>query len=264
MEAFDLILEPSAGDGVFLEFLPLSRTTAFDLDPRHPKVERRDFFDWRPPRDLSRKSILTIGNPPFGARGSLAIRFINHACSFSEVVAFILPRSFKKHTFITRIDPSFHCLEQADCSDFRKPDGSPVNISCVFQIWQRQTFKRVQVELDSKHPDFEVKHFHLSRTSIERLVAARSYYDFAVPQVGGRFTTKSMEEVERGSYWFVKENISGLRDVFDRLDYSFVDGMNTAHRSLSVKDIILAYKNAIGNKAMEQGNSDLRAQTSLL
>jgi hypothetical protein len=247
-----------------LEFLPQGRTTAIDIEPRHPEVARHDFFDWRPPNSASSPYVLTVGNPPFGARGSLAMRFMNHACSFSDIVAFILPRSFKKHTFITRIDSSFHCVDQADCSDFRRPDGSTAQISCVFQLWQRRPFKRVQIALESKHPDFEVKHFHLSRTSQDSILAARSYFDFAIPQVGSRFTTRSLHDISKGSYWFVRENISGLRKVFDQLDYSFVDGMNTAHRSLSIKDIVLAYKNAVGTDTTGAGKIGSHVQTSLL
>ena len=33
--------------------------------------------------------MITVGGPPFGHRGDLAVKFINHASKFSDVVAFI-------------------------------------------------------------------------------------------------------------------------------------------------------------------------------
>ena len=35
---YSTILEPSAGTGVFLEFLPREKTQAIDIDPKHPDI----------------------------------------------------------------------------------------------------------------------------------------------------------------------------------------------------------------------------------
>lgn len=139
LDQFDIILEPSAGDGSFYNFLPKNKTVAIDVDPKHESVQKLDFFDYVPPEN---RKIITVGNPPFGARGSLAMKFIDKACNFSDVVAFILPRSFKKYTFMDRICPYFHLIEQFDCDSFNTPNGEELNIKCVFQIWERRNFKR--------------------------------------------------------------------------------------------------------------------------
>ena len=34
---------------------------------------------------------VVIGNPPFGLRGQLALKFINHSYDFADYVCFILP-----------------------------------------------------------------------------------------------------------------------------------------------------------------------------
>ena len=39
---------------------------------------------------------IVIGNPPFGLRGNLALRFMNHSYDFADVIAFILPRIYNK------------------------------------------------------------------------------------------------------------------------------------------------------------------------
>ena len=90
-----------------------------------------------------------------------------------------------------------------------------------------------------------MKHFHLSRTSREAFERAAREYDFAIAQVGANFTPKRISELTAGSYWFIKAKSPSVPQVFERLDFDFLDGLNTAHKSLSKKDIIAAYLNAI-------------------
>ena len=85
-----LFVEPSAGNGVFFDLLPKGRRVGLDIEPKHPEVETKDFLDYT----LDKKNVVVIGNPPFGLRGNLALRFINHAYSFADYVAFILPPLF--------------------------------------------------------------------------------------------------------------------------------------------------------------------------
>jgi predicted RNA methylase len=103
---FDFLVEPSAGAGVFVDLLQDYPMQAVDIEPHHPRVEKGDFFAWWP-QTAEGSKILTIGNPPFGQRSALAVRFINRAAEFSDVVAFILPRAFNKYTFQNRVDPFF-------------------------------------------------------------------------------------------------------------------------------------------------------------
>mgnify|MGYP000205566770 CR=1 FL=1 len=235
----DYVLEPSAGKGSFLNFLPAEKILAIDLDPKDPRVEKCDFFDWNPP--ILHGPIATVGNPPFGARAGLAVRFVERACLFSEFVAFILPRSFRKHTFLNRFPSEFHLREQFDCDKFELESGEEVNVNAVFQVWKRETFPRPKIVLPATHDDFEMKHYHLSRTSPEALAEARDKFDFAIPQVGAKFKPRDVDGIDAGSYWFVKANVPGVRERFESLDFSFLEGLNTTFMSLSKKDIVAAY-----------------------
>jgi hypothetical protein len=234
-----MILEPSAGDGAFFSLLPESNRVGMDLEPMAEGIEESDFFCWEPP--LFEENILTIGNPPFGQRGKLAVEFINRACQFSRVVAFILPRTFRKDTFFNRVDPGFHMIEQFDCDEFRYPSGEKVVVKSVFQIWERRAGARKRIIRDLFHEDFELKHAHLSRISQEELLKLRSEYDFAIAQVGANFLPKDVLDVSKGSYWYVKEKKPGVRKLFEKLDFGFLDGLNLSFKSLSKKDIIQAY-----------------------
>ncbi len=239
LASFRMILEPSAGDGAFFSILPESNRLGLDLEPMTEGILKADFLRWAPP--ASSENILTIGNPPFGQRGSLAVEFVNRACQFSRVVAFILPRTFRKDTFFNRVDPRFHLVEQFDCDDFRTPDGEKVTVKSVFQIWEKRDTKRTPIKRDLSHEDFKLKHAHLSRISQQELLNLRTDYDFAIAQVGSNFAPRDVFEVTKGSYWYVKELKPGVRELFEKLDFGFLDGLNLSFKSLSKKDIIQAY-----------------------
>ena len=42
-----------------------------------------------------KNNFIVIGNPPFGLRGQLALKFINHSSKFADYVCFILPQLFQ-------------------------------------------------------------------------------------------------------------------------------------------------------------------------
>jgi len=238
---FDLVVEPSAGGGAFIPHIAHfgKRILALDIEPQGDGVAQGDFLLF-PVERFKKQSVLTIGNPPFGARGKLAMSFIEKASQYSNAIAFILPRSFKKDTFTNRIPRQFHLLGQFDCDDFATPEGDKVSVKCVFQVWEKRDSPRKVTERIVDHPDFELKHAHMSRISGQQREELNSY-DFAIAQVGSNFAPKDVGAVKSGSYWFVKARTQGVREVFAVLDFSFLDGMNTVFKSLSKKDIVQAY-----------------------
>jgi len=143
-----LFVEPSAGNGVFFDLLPKGRRVGLDIEPRHPEVETNDFLDYTPPEGANK--VVVIGNPPFGLRGNLALRFINHAYSFADYVAFILPPSFDsdgKGSPMKRVLYSLIHTEKLTSTTFTDPDNRQVKVETVFQILtknQNQTQKKPQ------------------------------------------------------------------------------------------------------------------------
>lgn len=245
LNSFDLIVEPSAGEGSFLRLLPPGKRLGLDIEPGTPEIRRVDFLQWDP-GEVGHDRILTIGNPPFGRRGALAVAFINHACSFSTAVALILPRSFNKYTFQDRVHPRFHLLSNEVCADdFAVGDGRFRRVNTVFQIWVKGDGERSRSQHERSHPDFEMRHAHLSRVTPPQLAMLRSHYAFTIPQVGADFATRDASAVVRGSHWFIRPRAPGVRRRFDRLDFAFLDEMNTAHKSLSRKDIVAAYQQVL-------------------
>lgn len=108
----DLIVEPSAGDGAFLE--PLKsvgcKKIFLDVMPENSAIKKIDFLSWKPPRVTGKIHI--IGNPPFGRQSSLCHQFIKHSSLFADSISFILPISFKKRSNLGKIPTKFHLAEE--------------------------------------------------------------------------------------------------------------------------------------------------------
>lgn len=256
VESFDRIVEPSAGDGAFLRFLPPT-TVAIDIEPQADNINRADFLTWMPePLANQAGRTLVLGNPPFGQRAALAMAFISHAATFADVIAFILPMSFNKYTFRDRVPAHFHLVDSMNLTAAydlaRDPSSTPADtesrrttVNTVFQVWEKRPEARAVAPRITEHPHFTMRHAHLAWTTEDQRAELRRSHDFAIAQVGSNFAPKDVDSVTKGSHWFVHGLVPGVRDVFERLDFSHLAGMNTAHTSLSKRDIIEAYSRAL-------------------
>jgi predicted RNA methylase len=146
----DLIIEPSAGDGSFIQGIKSlsSNSIFYDLEPEHPEIVKQDYllgnyYDFQ----TQYKNIHIIGNPPFGRQSSLAIRFIKKSCDFCDTISFILPKSFKKDSMKKTFPLQFHNIVEIDLPEKSfLVDGIEYNVESVFQIWEKKEFNRETVE----------------------------------------------------------------------------------------------------------------------
>jgi len=129
-------IEPSAGEGSFLKVLP-QNTIAMDIEPRNEGIIVQDYLDWKP--NLEARYVV-FGNPPFGLRGHMALKFINHSSEFAEYVCFILPQLFEsdgKGVPRKRVK-GFHLIHSVKIeSHFYGPDHREIKINTIFQIWSK-------------------------------------------------------------------------------------------------------------------------------
>lgn len=157
LEGVEVVVEPSAGGGAFLEKLvaaaPGATILAYDIEPGdqaagRPVIEALDFLndEGRVAADIAGRPAIVVGNPPYGRNSALAIKFINHcAVSLPSVtrVAFILPRSFLKPSIQQRIrgfvlEKSLE-LTAAEFTfeDHENGAGTPRKVPSCFQVWRR-------------------------------------------------------------------------------------------------------------------------------
>ena len=92
----DILIEPSCGDGSFLNILKF--TKCYDIIK---KVDT-DIFqckDFLQINDIEPDACF-IGNPPFGKNSKLAIEFCKHCCELkAKYIMFILPEVFKQDKY---------------------------------------------------------------------------------------------------------------------------------------------------------------------
>ena len=226
-DAFDNFVEPSAGKGAFLACMPPDKRIGIDIDPLGKEIVEQDFFNFVWPEGRT----ITIGNPPFGRRGKLAMKFLNISAENSDVVAFVLPAIFSKFTFYNRVHPYMQLLHEIPVT---------VEVNCVFQIWKKSTKKRKKIVRPSSCDDFDMIHRHYSRTSPEERERLKSY-DFAIAQIEGKI--RNCEDVTGGSVYFIKDNTTtkSVRSVMERVDFSNLSKHHVGATSMTKADIVTGY-----------------------
>lgn len=134
-------VEPSAGTGSFTEALDSQyKRVAMDIDPKSDTVKKMDFLEWKPTMS---EDVIVFGNPPFGKQSSLAKAFIRKSCTFANIIAFILPKSFTKPSMNNAFEEHFHLVHMHEIEkDAFEVNGKPYNVPCVFQIWEKRKHKR--------------------------------------------------------------------------------------------------------------------------
>ena len=97
---WDRIIEPSAGSGSYLKYLP-ECTLAYDIKPEMTKIIEQDYLELELPYI---KNTLIIGNPPFGRANKLSVKFIKKSLEFGDYISFIQPISQLNNDRIAGVD----------------------------------------------------------------------------------------------------------------------------------------------------------------
>jgi len=120
-------IEPSAGAGVFLPFLD-NNYLAFDIEPEAENIERKNYLELDLPYFKGR---CVIGNPPYGTRNTMSVRFFKQSLSLGDYIAFILPISQYKNAQ-QMYDFDLIYTENLGITRF-----SNKKIHCCFNIYKR-------------------------------------------------------------------------------------------------------------------------------
>lgn len=250
---FDLIVEPSAGNGNILKYLP-ENSIGLDIAPESDNIIQQNFFEYTSPYHplLNNIRIACIGNPPFGSgyMNPLAKAFFNHAATFSELIAFIVPAKWQTSWKVQfQLDKSFGLYY----SDFLPKnsfllDGEPYDVPCCMQIWSKVkpnklTDIRIRERPPTKHSDFEM---FLTCDNVPKLPAVREqiknqeYWDFALKYWGNIHICEYQDvSPETTTHYLFKANKTYVRSIFESIDWKkYVSNMgapNVGGKSLVVK-----------------------------
>ena len=239
---WSLVIEPSAGSGNFYNKIPLDNKIGIDILPDSLDIIQQDFFTFQP---QLLPNILTIGNPPFGKVSSIAIKFFNHAAKWSQVIAFIIPKTFRKISVQNKLDNRFHKILDEDipmkpCSFY-----PPMSVKCCFQIWEKKDILREHIILNTIHDDWIFLPF--GQLDENKQPTPPNNSDFAIKAYGGKcgeICTERLENLRPKSWHWIKSNIDKqtLINRFMSLDYT--NSQNTARQnSIGRGELVALYTN---------------------
>jgi hypothetical protein len=238
---YDIILEPSAGQGAFFKLFPIEKRLGLDIDPKYKDIIKQDFLTYK--FDINKKYIV-IGNPPFGKISSLAIKFFNYSALFADIIAFIVPRTFKRVSVQNSLNLSFKLIYDEDLPLQPCCFTPPMNAKCCFQIWKKETIKRNKIIYELSHPDFDFLKYGPLDSNNQPTPPKNA--DFVIKAYGsncGEIVSCNLDKLRPKSWHWIKSNIDIeiLKQRFSSLDYS-ISKDSVRQDSLGKGDLIFLYK----------------------
>ena len=257
LDDFDMVLEPSAGSGNILRYLP-DNAIGMDLKPTdlirvgQTQILQQDFFEYKSPYDplTNPIKIAVVGNPPFGTgyMNPLAKGFFNHSAKFAHIIAFIVPAknqsSWKVHK---QLDPNFglYFSEILPKNSFVK-DGKPHDVNCCMQIWSKVSMGedlRIREIPPTKHEDFD---FFLTCDNVARRPIVREqlknkeYWQFGL-KYWGKIGICEIDDipVETTTHYLFNARKPYVRDILEKINWNeYVTNMgapNVGGKSIIIK-----------------------------
>ena len=203
MKEYDLVIEPSAGNGSFLNCINHKNKIGMDIQPESNDIIQCDWFDYDIP-DIY-KNVLVVGNPPFGIRNKLSRSFLEHACSFNNVktIAFILPDVYNKHTHQKYVSKSYRikCIHKLQKNSFLIGDEE-YSVPCSFFIFDKSNGKCLRFNPDQYKETDDWKY------------GTKNEYDFFVMGAAPNTVKDTPEPNNRGYYIKVKKDKHKIMNNF--------------------------------------------------
>ena len=233
----DVVIEPSAGNGVFINSLTniCSNCLFYDIQPEHELIITQDYLllDYLniliP--DLNTRYHI-IGNPPFGRQSTLAIKFIKYSSQYCDSISFILPKSFKKDSMQRHFPLQFHLIYQCDLepNSFLINSSEEKDVPCVFQVWKKEKYNRKTVD------KIEANGF--------KFVKKDEDPDISFRRVGvnaGKIDKNNLNDKSIQSHYFIKFNDNiDKKDIITKISQIQYTNNNTVGpQSISKQEIIV-------------------------
>lgn len=187
------VIEPSAGNGVFSK--KIKNCIAYDIEPEDTSVIKQDFLNLDVPYKNGR---LFIGNPPFGARNTLSVKFFKKCVSLGDYIAFIFPISQYNNT------QQMYEFDLIYSEDLGERQYSDRLVRCCFNI-----YKRPSGELNKK-PKNSIKDLTISEVRLENKKI--DDYDIKICAWGASIGKEIIADNTFAKEFYIKINNESLKD----------------------------------------------------
>lgn len=242
-----VFLEPTAGNGIFLNSLKGKQFEAYDILPENERIVKKNIFDFRP----TNHNYITIGNPPFGKRSKLAIDVFNAVSNYSDVVVFILPVSFMKYGVQKLLNPKFKLIDYFFLPPYSFTDREKeYGVNCVFQIWSKDGEKdlRIKEAPPISYPDFNLWQYNAMS---EAFNCVNEKWDIALYRQGYKnynkiFYQKDKEEIinqmkNNIQFFFIQILNENAKSIISKMDFNNLASRNTSTPGFGKADFISYY-----------------------
>ena len=183
-------IEPSGGNGVFLDFLPID-TYSCDIEPEDSRIKQQDYLQL----DLEyKKGRCIIGNPPFGSRNTLSVKFYKKSIQIADYISLILPISQLNN------NQQMYEFDMVYSEDLGERQYSDRKVHCCLNI-----YKRPKGKLNSK-PKYKLKDVKI----IESRLGSKKQdkYDLKICAWGtiGKVINKDDKDYAKEFYFIIKND----------------------------------------------------------
>ena len=247
-----IYLEPSAGAGSFLNYLP--HYIALDIMPEDDRITQQDYLLYT----TDKTDFITIGNPPFGNRSKLAIDFFNKASTMSDVIAFIVPVSFMKWSVQKNLNTQFalHSYMYLEPESFSS-NGEPYSVRTVFFFFLKKGSKydngvnlRLTKQPPISHSDFKIWQYNATPEAVKYVdedwkyaTYRQGYHDYN--QIFTRADYDHIKEKMTGAkkqqFFFIKPLTAEAEKIILDMNFNALAERNTATPGFGKGDFVSYY-----------------------
>ena len=200
-------LEPSAGAGVFLKYLD-KPYLAYDIEPKHESIVKQDFLKLNIQYLCGR---LVIGNPPYGKKNTLSVKFYKKAVELGDYIAFILPISQLNN------NQQMYEFDLIYSEDLGKQIYSNIKLHCCFNIYKRNP-NGLNKKPNYKLKDVEIKEYRRGKGG--QTIPSDYNYDIAICGWGNGIVGNKVEYTgQYASEIYIKiKNAKYRQEVIDLMN----------------------------------------------
>ena len=165
------IIEPSAGNGSFSNQLDC---TAYDLYPEGDNIIKQDYLKLDLPY---KKGRLIIGNPPYGTKNNLSVKFYKKAVELGDYIAFILPISQLNN------NQQMYEFDLIYSEDLGLKEYSGVKLHCCLNIYKRPLSNKLNKKPNYKLKDVKLIEVRKRNNKLTKQINY-NYYDIGICNAG--------------------------------------------------------------------------------
>lgn len=266
-----LFLEPSAGEGSFTRPLTTDgySVIGWDIDPRHPDIQQRDFFHPGTKTELqslcAQNIVIAVGNPPFGKRAATALEFITQTLDAgASAAAMILPAQFNKHGTQNKLPQAAELIHSTTVTGFyqRTHTGNTTpytSVRCYWQIWvtnrgiltpaaRNLPDLRIRTKPATTHPEFDMWQHNCTATSEKYInypwgiAVLRQGWGSMVPIIRSDITGTMPVLDKRKQWMLIRPHTPEAHRILASINYQALAQKNTTVPGFGKADLVAEYE----------------------